>query len=149
MNNEFRKYRDEDYSEVIALILALYKEDPYGESISVDKINRTIEELAGKPDKGGIFVFLSDGHFIGYSILINYWSNEHGGNVGLIDEIYVLPAFRNKGVASSFLNFVLSELDSTIKMLQVEVTPKNKRALEYYKKQGFSISGNHFMIKKL
>lgn len=130
------------------MIFALYQEDPYGESITEDKINRTIIKFAEKPDKGGLFLFLSDGQIAGYSILINYWSNEHGGNVGVIDEIYVQPQFRHKGIASAFLNFILSEL-AVIKMLQLEVTPTNKRALMYYKKQGFSLSENYFLTKKL
>ena len=148
LNIQFRKYTDKDYSEVVTMIFELYQEDPDGESITEDKINRTIIELAEKPDKGGLFLFLSDGQIAGYSILINYWSNEHGGNVGVIDEIYVQPQFRHKGMASAFLNFILLEL-TAIKMLQLEVTTTNKRALKYYKKQGFSISENCFMIKKL
>ncbi len=149
MTIQFRKYAGKDYSDVVTMIFALYEEDPVGVPITEDRISRTIVELAEKPDKGDIFLFLFDGQIAGYSISINCWSNEHGGDVRVIDEIYVLPPFRHRGIASAFLDFVLSELDTTGTMLQLEVTPTNQRALNYYKRKGFSLSENHFMTKRL
>ncbi len=149
MNIKFRKYAGKDYSDVVTMIFALYQEDPDGEPITEDKISRTIIELTEKSDKGNVFLFLFDGQIAGYSILINFWSNEHGGDVGVIDEIYFLPPFRHRGIASAFLDFAFSELNTTSKMLQLEVTQTNQRALNYYQRRGFSLSENHFMTKRL
>jgi ribosomal protein S18 acetylase RimI-like enzyme len=149
MVTQFRKYEEADYSAILSLINSLYEEDDYGESISEEKINKTISELSKKPETGSIYVFLSDHAIIGYSIVINYWSNEFGGNIAVIDEIYVIPSARNKGIASKFIEFIISGSGLSPRMLQLEVAPTNSKAMEYYKKRGFEFAKNRVMVKKI
>jgi len=87
----------------------------------VFKIKRTIAESRKNPDKVIIYMFQREKKNIGYAILVFFWSNEYGGNIVTIDELYVKEEYR---------------------------TPSNQRAFNYYKKLGFVPSGNNHLIKQ-
>lgn len=67
----------------------LYKEDLVDEQITDEKISKTIRELDNNPRRGKIIIFEKASIVIGYVILIFYWSNEFGGDILQIDELYV------------------------------------------------------------
>jgi ribosomal protein S18 acetylase RimI-like enzyme len=123
-------------------------EDPSNEPITDKKISQTIRELRNNPKKGKIIVFAKKNAIIGYSILVFYWSNEYGGDVLHIDELYVKPEYRGRGVAARFFRGLLQPHRSAV-ALQLEVTPSNKRALNYYKRLGFKKTRNLHLIRAI
>jgi len=88
---KFRAFKYADYSELKRMIHALYREDPGNEQITDEKISKTVKELRKNPSKGKIIIFEKRKVTIGYSILIFYWSDEYGGDILHIDELYVKP----------------------------------------------------------
>jgi ribosomal protein S18 acetylase RimI-like enzyme len=120
-------------------------EDPSTERITDKKISLTFRELSRNPNKGRIVVFEKAKTIIGYAILIPYWSNEYGGNILHIDELYVKPEHRARGIATSFLERIL--LAKQAVALQLEVTPTNTTARNYYRNLGFKKSKNHHLIR--
>ena len=86
---------------------------------------------------------------IGYALLINFWSNEYGGNMLIIDELYILPNHRNKGLGTSFIDFLKKTKYNNSVAIELEVLPYNVKALEWYKKLGFQMSDRTFMTMEL
>ena len=121
----------------------LSHEDPGTEKITNKKISLTFRELSNNPKRGRIVVFEKAKAIIGYALLIPYWSNEYGGN---IDELYVKPEHRERGIATSFLKRVLLAKHEAV-ALQLEVTPTNTRARNYYRKFGFKKSKNLHLMR--
>lgn len=144
----FRAYKYSDFSELNSMIHALYREDPSNEPITDIKISKTVRELRKNPIKGRIVIFEKDGVTIGYSILIFYWSDEYGGDILHIDELYVKPEHRHCGVATSFFKHVSRIFRDRIVAVQLEVTPSNSKAMNYYRKLGFEESVNRHLIRK-
>lgn len=138
-------YSDADYADLKRMIGQLYQEDPEGEPMDDDKIDRTINAFKKNLDKIRIYTIKSHGENIGYAILTYFWSNEMGGDVVIVDELYVQKESRGMGVATEFLAFV-KEIHEDAAAIQLEVTPSNQRALEYYRRLGFSPSLNTHMI---
>jgi ribosomal protein S18 acetylase RimI-like enzyme len=138
----FRPLRNTDYPELRRMIHALYYEDPVDKRISAKKVSRTVRELRRNPCKGEIIIFEKDNVAIGYSILIFYWSNEYGGDILNIDELYVKPEQRERGVATSFLKHISRTFKDKIVAVQLEVSPSNTRALDFYRKLGFKKTRN-------
>jgi hypothetical protein len=97
MDVEYRLYRDNDYKDLLKMIYSLYNEDPEGEPISENKINNTINEYKKNPQKISIYLFKKGDESIGYALLVYFWSNEYGGNILTIDELYVTEKYRSKG----------------------------------------------------
>lgn len=145
---KFRPVTRADYSELRGMIHELYREDPSTKRISDKKISQTVRELRDKPQRGKIVVFEEEKAIVGYSILVPYWSNEYGGTILHIDELYVKPEHRVRGVATRFLK-QLVRTKHDIVALQLEVTASNARAMKYYQKLGFRKMKNAHLIRTI
>jgi GNAT superfamily N-acetyltransferase len=85
---------------------------------------------------------------VGYALITSYWSNEEGGNVVVLDEIYINPIDRAKGYAQIFLSW-LEENFSDYIAITLEVLANNKRACAFYEKVGFVPDGYVSYTKKI
>lgn len=78
------------------------------------------------------------GETIGYLVLGHCFSFEHGGLDAFLDEIYLAPAFRRRGIGRAALAFVQQHcLASGIRVLHLEVESANRAARALYEKSGF------------
>lgn len=146
---QFRTFIESDLSELKPMIMALYAEDADGEPMSSEKIQRTVQELMSHPNKGQIIVFCMDDAVVGYAILLYVWSNEYGGNLVTVDELYVKRPWRGQGIGTAFLRSIGPSDGVLVKGVRLEVTPTNERALAYYLRQGFEPVANRHLLKKL
>jgi len=78
-----------------------------------------------------------EGKIAGYIILSFTYSNEVGGMVLLIEEVYVNPDFRGKGIISKFFAFLDEEYSGKVKRFRLEVTESNRHAIEIYERFGY------------
>ncbi len=146
---EFRPLENKDIPELQRMVLALYREDPPGQRMSPRKIRDTVTELSAYPDKGAITIMHVDDVIAGYAIIIYYWSNEYGGNIAHIDEFYVKPSWRNKGIGSSYLKHISKTKGINFKGILVETTPANQKASAFYMRRGFKQAQNQHLFRKL
>jgi GNAT superfamily N-acetyltransferase len=149
MEVRIRPYRPSDLSPLVAMISALYEEDMDGEKMTVAKIEATVDKLTREPNRGFIAVFEVENQVIGYAILIFFWSNEYGGEIINIDELYVLPAFRNKGVGGRLFTWLETEFRERAVAFMLETTKENEKAAAFYRRIGFSNYRNLVMFKAL
>ncbi|MEL7625209.1 MAG: GNAT family N-acetyltransferase [Clostridiales bacterium] len=82
----------------------------------------------------------------GYALLSFTYSNEAGGMVVLIEELYINKALRGKGLASEFFNFLEQEYPLA-KRFRLEVRQDNKKAISLYQKLGYQSLDYVQMIK--
>lgn len=142
----YRQFSVGDKKILTEMIFALYHEDPEGEPISMGKIDKTIHELSEFPEKGRIIIFEHNRTPVGYSILINYWSNEYGGTVLAVDELYVRPEWRRTGVASAFIQDIILQNKHGIAAIMLDVMPANRIARRFYEQCGFTLSERNSFI---
>jgi len=142
----YRQFETTDYNKLKKLIKSYYQEDTTEKPIDSNKIQVTISELSSQPEKGNILIIEQEGLIIGYCILINYWSNEYGGNLLHIDELYVLPEYREKGAGTSLIKYLVDNKYNNSVAIQVEVTALNKKAKKFYERNGFKISNNSILL---
>lgn len=145
----FRPMLPPDAEAVIAMMTALYEEDASG-YVSPDNFRHTVESLARMPERGRIVVFdEADAPCIGYAICIPYWSNEFGGSVVEVDELFVRSAFRGRGIGRAFFAWIdRTRLFDAI-AIELEVTPDNHRAQDFYRAMGFEARKNALQVKRL
>jgi GNAT superfamily N-acetyltransferase len=125
--------------------LALYEEDPASGPVLAAHIRATMARFREEPLRGRAVVLDNDGHPVGYALLVSFWSNELGGEICTIDEIYVRAAWRSRGCGSRLIESL--NLDRTIwparpVAFELEVSPENRRALELYERLGFRLKRN-------
>ncbi|NUO53974.1 MAG: GNAT family N-acetyltransferase [Polyangiaceae bacterium] len=133
--------RDDD--AVIEMCMALYREDPSADPVPDSHIRRTLTTLRREPSRGRAVVLEIDGRVVGYSLLIAFWSNELGGQTCDVDELYVLPEHRNRGLGTSLFDAIeraeiWPERPAAIALI---VTPDNHRARKLYERLGFRVMG--------
>jgi GNAT superfamily N-acetyltransferase len=145
-NIHYRPMQAHEQSVVAQMMKALYEENPEDHPLREEHISRTFAQLAAHPDYGTILVFESEGKIAGYAVLINFWSNEYGGIVLSIDELYILPQFRGKGIGTDFIQYLHATKFHNAVALELEVIPYNTRALKLYEKLGFKPSDRHHLL---
>jgi len=129
-----------DDEPIERMCLALYAEDPGPEPVPVENMGRTLRALRDMPARGRAVVLEIDGRASGYALLIAFWSNELGGNIDIIDEIFVERPFRGRGHATRLIDALSAGTEpfaSKVVGLALEVTPDNLRARRLYERLGF------------
>lgn len=137
MNLQFRNIRSEDVSIVINMMLSLYAEDPGELPMTSEKGLSTLEFFRENTSAGCVRIFECDLAVAGYAIMVNFRSNEFGGNIVIIDEMFVAKEFRGKGIGSRFIDELANELRESSVAIQLEVSPANESALRLYERLGF------------
>ena len=138
---------DEDEA-IVAMGLALVAEDP-GQPVDASQLRRTLTRFRQEPPRGrAIVAVLADGaqpvpsQPIAYAFLVSFWSNEYGGEICAIDELYVLPVYRGRGIATQLLTSVADDRNLWPRRpvaLEIESTPANTRARALYERLGFAV----------
>lgn len=88
---------------------------------------------------------------IGYMVITLTWSVEYGGLDGNIDELYIRPGVRGRGIASEALTALPHALSAGgLRTIHLEVERDNAAALKLYRRAGFILNENYmFMTKHL
>lgn len=81
----------------------------------------------------------------GYALTVSYPSQEFGGEVLWIDELFVKPEYRGKKLGGEFLDFAANSAKKVL--LRLEVEQDNQRAIALYKAKGFEVLPYIQMIK--
>ena len=148
MNVEISKVGIEYKPELHNLIAEFYGislKDPIAK-----KLNSCLNEVLINPKYGSVFIIKSSVQIIGYIILTFGYSLEYGGRDAYIDEFYIKEGFRNKGIGSKALEYVVKYARTTgIKALHLEIKNKHKDAARLYERNGFSKRKSKFMTLRL
>ncbi len=74
----------------------------------------------------------------GYALLSLKFSHEAGGMELWLEELYLRPASRGKGLGKEFFAFLLESAQKEgISRIRLEVEPENERAKKLYRSLGF------------
>lgn len=131
---------------VESMMAALYAEDPAAHAVDPAGFRRTIETLVREPAAGRIVLFEECGVPVGYAILIPYWSNEFGGRLIVVDELFVIPERRGRGIGKAFFAHLRATRPMESVGIALEVTPGNARARKLYAALGFSPRKNSLHV---
>lgn len=104
----------------------------------VDKQNfeNTFNACLEKSPYVRCLVFENENQICGYGLLAFFWSNETGGKVILIDELFVDEKFRNLKIGTKFLEW-LHQNYPDLSAIRLEVCNSNEGAIRLYKNKGF------------
>ena len=136
----WRAARETDDDAIEALSLALNTEDPGPNPVPAEHVRRTLRVFRAAPARGRALVLEVDGRAGGYAFLVPCWSNELGGEVCVVDEVYVAPAHRGRGHATRRFESLAARREpwlAEIVALALETTPDNERARRLYERVGF------------
>ena len=88
---------------------------------------------------------------IGYIVVCFGWSVEFGGLDAIVDELYIRPGVRGRGIASEALTALPRALaEGGLRAVHLEVDRENTAAVKLYRRAGFEPREKYmFMSRKL
>lgn len=139
----------EHLDRVVALVAAFHAEA--GIELSDEARRAGLAPLLDGIPHGAVYLIGPPRAPIGYVVITFGWSVEFGGLDGIIDEIYVRPGVRGRGIASEALIALPRALAAGgVQAMHLEVDRNNEAALKLYKRAGFKPrDGYMFMSKRL
>jgi len=105
--------------------------------------------LAAGGSRGAIWVAGLEGSLLGYLIVVLVMSVEHKGLMGEIDEFFVLPEARSRGVGAA----LLAAAERTLAQrgcvrLQLQLGRGNARARSFYERRGYRARAGYELLDK-
>jgi GNAT superfamily N-acetyltransferase len=144
----WRELEPAEHEAVMEMVLGLYAEDPAPTPMTRPQIERTLRELRANPVRGRVVVWDLGSGPRGYALLCSYWSNELGGEVCIVDELYVQQSARGNGAATALVQGLVAGAWPWFRgavAVELEVTPNNARARALYERLGFAAYKNALM----
>ena len=135
--------------DVLRMMRELYDEDGQDLAVNPATFPSTIDYLLANPASGRIVLFTDSRVLHGYALLVSYWSNEWGGVVLLLDELFVDEEFRGRGLGTSFLKYLEHERPFGAVVVALEVSARNARARALYESMGFTDRHLKMMTRRL
>lgn len=135
--------------DVCEMMGRLYAEDVAVSGDMPRDFRATIDYLLCDPARGRVVLLLDAGAVCGYALLIPFWSNEMGGVVVTVDEVFVVPERRGRGIGRGL--FALIERDRPYGAVAVflEVSASNGGARRLYESLGFRERSNRTLAYRL
>lgn len=108
---------------------------------------RTFEECMRPEGYARGYILEWEGDTAGYGLISKSYSQEAGGYVYWLEELYILEAYRSKGLGSEFLRYVEETKEPQVTRLRLEVEEENVRAIALYKRCGYEVLKYVQMVK--
>jgi len=143
MSIEFAPAGEADGEVLLRLARAFHLED--GHPLGNPGEAALLQIARGEPFARS-WIVREDGAAIGYLVLTLGYSVEYGGRDGFIDDLYLVPAARGRGLGGKVLEFALASAAALgIGTLHLEVEAGNEPATRLYRSAGFEETGRRLM----
>ena len=132
-----RRAEPRDIESLIGLMAEFYAEAGY----TLDKAHaeRAFADMLNDERLGFLWVIEAEGNVIGHVVLTLRYAMEYAGLIACLDDLYVRPAWRNRGFSTAALAEVRDFcVTSGIRALTVEVGTDNGPAHAVYRRAGFT-----------
>ena len=104
----------------------------------VERLRAVVEEVVADARHGFMLLASSGDRAIGTAYGAAHLSAEHGGVIGWLEELYVVPEMRGRGIGSRLLDDLVSRAQQLQwRGLELEVVAGHERAAALYVRHGF------------
>lgn len=134
---EIRKIKTSDKEIFFEMTREFFSTDAVLHKIPNIHHEATFDELMRSDEYTECFIFEFNSQIAGYALLAKTFSQEAGGMVLWIEEIYVRKEYRSKGIGKAFFKLLKNELEPHYKRLRLEVEDYNLSAIKLYESLGF------------
>lgn len=126
---------EKDRDAVIEFMRVFYASDAVATNGSEEIFKNDFNACTGPSPYAEGFVFKDGEAYLGYAMLAKSYSTEFGKNCVWIEDLYISPEARSKGIGRAFFAFVREKFKN--EALRLEVEKENERAISLYKRCGY------------
>jgi ribosomal protein S18 acetylase RimI-like enzyme len=137
-----------DVDLLVELMTEFYAEADF--RLDAERAGAAFDELLGSPSLGRVWIAEVDGRAAAYVVLTLGYSMEYGGRDAFVDDLFVRPAFRDRGIGRLLLAEVRRACEALgVRALHLEVGRDNDPAQALYRRIGFVESGRQLLTLQL
>ena len=142
-----RKMTESDRDLYIEMAEEFYHSDAVLHPIPRAHFEKTAEEALKSGTYAEIYLLEYKGKTAGYGLTARTFSQEAGGQVLWIEELYIREAFRSRGLGREFFSYLEENNKGVLSRLRLEVEADNTRAISLYERLGYEVLDYVQMIK--
>ncbi|WP_170399526.1 GNAT family N-acetyltransferase [Ruegeria arenilitoris] len=147
MSAALKLARPEDLDRLMGLVTAFHTEA--GIQQDIDQTRNALAPLLEGIPHGCIYLIGPGRAPLGYIVLTFGWSVEFGGMDGFVDEIYIRPAVRGRGIATEVLLDLPKALAGAgLTALHLEVDRTNEATQKLYLRTGFRPRERYMLMSR-
>lgn len=136
-----------DLERLMGLVTAFHSET--GLPMDIDQIQVALTPLLEGIPHGCVYLIGPTRAPLGYLVLTFGWSVEYGGLDAFVDEFYIRPTVRGRGIATQVLLDLPKALsEAGLTALHLEVDRQNETAQKLYLRTGFKPQENRILMSK-
>jgi GNAT superfamily N-acetyltransferase len=118
------------------MMAEFYTGSPY--TLNPRRAKDAFDALLGDERLGSVWLIESNSHGVGYVVLTLCHSMTFGGLVAVVDDFFVRPVFRGKGLGKAAMEGIRNYCESSgIRAIHVETGRDNAAALAVYRRARF------------
>ncbi|GGG59079.1 hypothetical protein GCM10011415_01130 [Salipiger pallidus] len=137
-----------DADKVVAMTLAFHAEQ--GFDSDEDHVRGAILPLLEGIPHGALWVIGPRKSPVGYVAVSFGWSLEFGGLDAVVDEIYVRPAVRRRGMGGDALHQLsLGLREGGIRAMHLEVARADEQAQRFYRRNRFALRDDYVFMSRV
>jgi GNAT superfamily N-acetyltransferase len=121
---------------LVEMMTEFYAESAY--PLDAARARIAFEQLLADPRSGQVWLLLWDAQPAGYVVMTLGYSMEYGGRDAFVDDLFVRPTHRGRGLGTLGLAQVRAACHELgVRALHLEVGHDNDRAAALYRRAGF------------
>jgi ribosomal protein S18 acetylase RimI-like enzyme len=146
----FRPATKGDEGNLLRMMRSLAEQEPGAYYFDEPAVRSVLREFLADPSLGRAWILSEGTTTAGYIVLTLGYSFEYHGRDAFVDELYVEPQYRRRGIGRKAIEFVEEEARKMgVTALHLEVDHGNDQALELYQRAGYRDHDRYLMTKWL
>lgn len=143
-----RKMTENDREFFLSAADVFYHTDAVEKPLPMKKLIAVFDEIMRSDVYAEGYIIEYNGERAGYSILAKTFQTESAGLTVWIEDIYILPEYRSKGLGKELFEYIHKAFEGRVCRFRLEVEPENEAAFNLYKKTGFRVLPYTEMVKE-
>ena len=144
-----RRIKREDEADFLRFTRIFYSMDVVDHNIPEAFHRDAFEEMMRSDCYMIGYMFEMEEKSVGYAIISKTYSHEGGGMVWWIEELYIEPEYRGRGIGKDFFAYIDKEAGEDVTRLRLEVELDNEKAIKLYESCGYEILDYGQMYKQI
>jgi ribosomal protein S18 acetylase RimI-like enzyme len=138
----------DDLEQIISMLVDFYAEEGY--PVDRAEISRVLSRLIEDRELGRLWLVVDAGAVVGYVAICFGYSLEYHGRDAFVDDLYLRPEARGKGLGTRVLEVVEPACRALgVRTLHLEVERDNSAAQALYRRRGFRDNDRLLLSKRL
>jgi ribosomal protein S18 acetylase RimI-like enzyme len=144
----FRPATRDDEADLLRMVRSLAEQQPGAYYFDEPVVRTVLRQFLADPSLGRAWIFSDGATIAGYIVLTLGYSFEYHGRDAFVDELYVEPQYRKRGIGREAMKFVEEQARTMgVTALHLEVDRGNDPALELYQRAGYEHHDRYLMTK--